>query len=285
MNRTLTENILFLIGKITVFPILLFIASSFIACSNKQSGAQSYLKEAEGAYLSGNYALAKLKIDSIRINHPQAFEAIKEGHELMQKIRMAENIRNIKFCDSMLEVNYTTLRDFKKHFKYERDPHYQEFGFYIPTIFPLNDAFSQSSLRAAVSEKGHMYIESILMGAAIKHNKIKVAASDGAFAETLKVTDDGLNYKINTFNNVYEIVRFQGVNDNGMAQFIFTYKDAPLTLTFMGTNNRKITLSGKSKQAVAITYEMSSLLKEIENLKYEKGRSEALIQYLESKID
>ena len=284
MNRTFTTYILDLIGKNSFFPILFFSAFFISSCSGKHGGAQTFLNEAELAYSSGNYSLAKLKVDSIRLEHPQAFEAIRAGQDLMQKIRMAENIRNIRFCDSMLEVNYTSLNSLKKKFKYERDPHYQEFGYYTPISFPLTDAFNQSSLRAAVSEKGQLYIESVWMGGSINHNKIKVATKDGAFVESLVVTDDGLNYKINTLDKRYEIVRFQGNDDNGVALFIFTYKDSPLTLTFMGGNNRSIPLSNKSKEAVAITYEMSALLLEIENLKYEKGRSEALIQYLESKM-
>ncbi len=272
-----------MIGKNSVFPILFFITAFFTSCDGKHSGAMNYLKEAENAYSKGNYSLAKLKIDSIKTEHPQAFEAIREGHDLMQKIRMAENVRNIKFCDSMLAVNYGKLNDLKKQFKYERDPHYQEFGYYTPVSFPLNEAFNQSSLRAAVSEKGQLYIESVWMGGSINHNKIKVSTKDGAFVESLTVTDDGLNYKINTLDKAYEIVRFQGNDDNGVALFIFTYKDVPLTLTFAGRNSRSITLSERSKQAIAVTYEMSSLLLDIENLKYEKGRSEALIQYLESK--
>lgn len=264
-------------------PALLVLFFMFSACSNKSKLAESYLSEAESALESGNYALAKLKIDSIKIISPDAFDAIRKGFDLMQEVRMAENIRNIAFCDSMLRVNYDELKNVLKGFNYERDPQYQEFGDYIPKVYPLKSALTQNSLRSAVSEKGQMYIESVFTGAVLKHNKIKVTAKDGSYAESLTVTSDGFNYQFKTLSTSYEIVRFQGNDENGVARFVFTFKDEPLTVTFIGQNSRTIPLSENSKKAIAQSYELSTLLLEIENLKYEKGRSEALINYLESK--
>ena len=283
MNRTNSLNINHKVGHIFLYPLMLFTILFSISCSSKSSKAEAYLSEAEHALATGNYALAKLKIDSIKIKFPEAFEVIRKGFSLMQDVRMAENKRNIFYCDSMLNVNYSILNNLKKQFTYERDPQYQEFGYYIPNIFPLNNALKNNGLRAAVGEKGYMYIESVLLRSGIKHNKIKVSTKDGAYAESLPVTSDGLNYNFETLEGSFEIVRFQGNDDNGVAMFIFTYKDEPLTLTFLGSGTNTIDLHGNAKKAIAQSFELSTLLLEIENLKYEKGRSEALINYLENK--
>ncbi len=285
MNNTNSLNIIYKVGHIFLYPIMLFAILFTVSCSGKNSKAEAYLSEAEHALASGNYALAKLKIDSIKLKFPESFEVIRKGFDLMQDVRMAENKRNIYYCDSMLNVNYSILNELKKQFTYERDPQYQEFGNYIPKVFPLKSALMNNGLRAAVGEKGNMYIESVLLGTAIKHNKIKVSTKDDAYAESLPVTSDGLNYQFKTLDGSYEIVRFQGNDDNGVAMFIFTYKDEPLTLTFIGSGTRTIDLYGNAKKAVAQSFELSTLLLEIENLKYEKGRSEALINYLEHKAE
>lgn len=269
--------------RLTYILVSVFVILLLFSCGDKQKNANRYLLSAEEAYNEGNYSLAKLKIDSIKVLFPEAFNEITKGFDLMQKIRLAENNRNIIFCDSMLEVNYKTLKTKLADFNYVRDEKYQEFGYYIPKSLPLESAFNQNSIRAAVGENAKMYIESVYTGQSIKHHKIKVSTKDGSYAESLSVTDDGLNYHFRTLDKSYEIVRYTGNDDNGVSNFIFTFRDEPITLTYIGNSQRSITLSANSKKAVAQSVELSTLLKDIENLKYERGRSEALIKYLESR--
>ncbi len=284
--KKIISNKLFL-REITTYrrllPIACMLALLLISCSGKGRNAKTYLAEAESALNEGNYSLAKLKIDSIKELYPTSFDEINKGFDLMQQVRMAENRRNIQFCDSMLTVNQQLLTETLKDFTYVRDPQYQEIGDYVPKIYPLNASFQQNGLRSAVSEKGQMYIESVLSGGSLRHNRIKVTTKDGSFAESLAVTTDGLNYRFSTLDATYEIVRFSGKDDNGVAKFIYTFKEEPVTLSFIGNKTSTVTLSQTAKRAVAQSFELSTLILEIEKLKYEKGRSEALIKYLESK--
>lgn len=285
MEVTISNKLYFrqLKGYYFILPIVCVFVFLLISCSGKTRNAKTYIAEAEVALNEGNYPLAKLKIDSIKVLFPKSFDEINKGFELMQQIRMAENRRNIIYCDSMLTVNYELLTNMLNGFTYVRDPQYQEFGDYVPKIYPLNTSFNQNGLRSAVSEKGQMYIESVLAGGSLRHNRIKVAIKDGSFAESLPVTTDGLNYRFSTLNTTYEIVRFSGNDDNGVAKFIYTFKESPITLSFIGNRTTTITLSETAKKAIARSFELSTLLLDIEKLKYEKGRSEALIKYLESK--
>ena len=65
--------------------ILFVFALLFLSCSGKNRGAKEYLSEARIAYEEGNYALAKLKIDSIKLVFPKAFDEINAGFSLMQE--------------------------------------------------------------------------------------------------------------------------------------------------------------------------------------------------------
>ncbi len=263
---------------------VLFLAASgvLVSCSGNR-GAKEYLSEARTEFENRNYAAAKLKIDSIRILFPSAFDEIDKGFELMQQVRIEENKRNVAFCDSMLEASYRELEETLKLFSFVRDPNYQEFGVYVPKSYPKNISLNQSGLRAEVSEKGGLYLESVFTGGNLKHNRIKVSTADDAYAETLPVTSDGLNYRFSTLSQRYEIVRFAGNDENGVSQFIYTFKDKPLTLTFIGNGERRIAVSDSSKKGIAQSYELSVLLLDIENLKFEKERSETLLRYLASK--
>lgn len=262
--------------------ILLFLfAMTFLsACGSKTKSAKDYLNIAEKAYQENNYEKAKSNIDSIKIIHPKSFKEIKQGFDLLQDVRKAENRRNIVFIDSMMESNIAKLNELKVNFDFVRDKNYQEFGNYIPKLTPISSTIENNNLRSGVSEKGVLFLESVLSGRKLNHNQIKVSTSDGSYAETLKVTSDGLNYSFTTLHKRYEIVRFFGSDENGVAEFIYTFQDSPITLTYIGNGNMNITLSNSSKKAISQSFEMSSVLYELEELRYEKGKTEALIRYL-----
>lgn len=255
----------------------------FASCSGDGKSAKRYLSQAEESYRNGNFDLAKLKIDSIKILFPKAFDEIKSGMTLMQDVRMAENKRNIAFCDSMLRVNYALLNEMLKDFNYVRDVRYQEFGEYQPKSYPFNASLNQNGLRSGVTENGRLFIESILAGTPIRHHKVHISTKEGGFAETLSVTSDGLNYSFRTSERNYEIVRFTGNDENGIGKFIYSFQNEPLTLQFIGNRNISMHLSGPSKKAISQSFELSSLLLDIEQLKFEKEKSEILIRYLESR--
>ncbi len=265
--------------------ILFFSALLILSCSGKNRGAQEYLSEAKNAYSEGNYALAKLKIDSIKDVFPKAFDEINAGFSLMQEVRLAENRRNIVYCDSMLRVSYDELNEMLKKFDYIRDDRYQEFGEYYSKAYPYRSSMDRNGLRAGVREKGTLFIESILASANVKHNKVKVTSQDGTFSETMIVTADGLNYRFNTSAQSYEIVRFIGSDENGLAQFIYTMQDQPLTVHFVGNRTVTANLTKAAKQAIGESFELSTLLLNIEQLKLEKEKSEVLIRYLESRMN
>lgn len=263
--------------------VLILLLLLLFSCSGKNRGAREYLSEAGEAYQKGNYSLAKLKIDSIKILFPKSFNEINAGFALMQEIRMAENRRNIVYCDSMLREKYIELNGMLSRFDYVRDERYQEFGEYYPKAYPHQSSLSQSGLRSGVREKGTLFIESILSGSAIRHNKIKVTTKNGNFVESLAVTSDGLNYRFNTQDKAYEVVRYSGNSENGVASFIYTFRDQPVSIQFIGNRTITVAMTDAAKKGVSDSFELSSLLLDIEQLKLEKEKSEALIRYLESR--
>ena len=262
---------------------LLFLSWVFFSCSGKNRDAKAYLAEAGQAYKESNYTLAKLKIDSIKILFPKSFDEITAGFALMQQIRMSENRRNIIYCDSMLREQYSQLSEMLSKFDYVRDDRYQEFGEYYPKIYPHRSSLDRNGLRSGVGEKGVLFIESILSGTAIQHHKIKVVSGEGSFAESLVVSSDGLNYRFRTLDKSYEIVRFTGNNENGVARFIYTFQNDPLRVEFIGKRTITVPLGDAAKQGIVHSFELSTLLLNIEQLKFEKEKSETLIRYLQSK--
>ncbi len=263
---------------VAIVSTLLLVSS----CSGNK-GAKEFLSEAGNAYREGNYSLSKRKIDSIKIIHPTAFDEINAGFELMQEVRMAENKRNIVYCDSMLREKYNQLNQILGRFDYIRDERYQEFGEYYPKAYPYQASLNRNGIRSGVCEKGVLFLESILSGSAIRHNKVSVSTPDGNFAETLAVTSDGLNYRFNTLDKSYEIVRYRGDSENGVARFVYSFRDQPISIQFIGKRNVTVPMTDAAKKGISDSFELSAFLLDIEQLKLEKEKSEALIRYLESR--
>lgn len=262
-----------------------FIIILFFSCKNNTKQAKTYLTEAEEALKTNNFELAKLKIDSIQEVFLKAFDEINTGIALMHKVRMAENKRNIFFCDSMMQVNGILLKEMMQKFNFVHDTEYQELSEYQPKIYPRQSQSSlkQNGLRASVTEKGTLLIESVLTGSAIRHHQIKTSTKSGNFAETLSVTSDGFNYRFSTGGSNYEIVRYQGNDENGIAQFIYTFQDEDITLTFIGKQTISMAIPRVQKEGIVQSFELSTILLNMEKLKFEKEKSETLIRYLESK--
>ena len=261
--------------------VLVAILIVIISCNSNKKKAIDYLNIAETALQKDNYEVAKSHIDSVKILFPKAFEEIRAGFNLMQEVRKSENKRNIVYIDSMIDVSILKMKEQQVNFNFVRDEDYQEIGNYIPKMSPSSKTLEQHTLRSGVNEKGVLYLESVLSGMNLNHNKIKVSTPDGAYAESLIVTADGLNYTFKTLNKTYEIVRFFGNDENGVAKFIYTFEESPITINFIGRRSYSKTLSKIEKKAISQSLELSKTILEIENLRFEKGKSEALLRYLE----
>ena len=180
---------------------LFILVFSMFSCSSGKKKPEDYLGIAEKALQASNFEVAKSHIDSVKILFPKSFDEIKRGFELMQEVRKAENKRNIAYLDSMIDVNTDRLKEQLPDFDFVKDKEYQESGNYIPKLTPASKTIEQHTLRSGVNEKGVLYLESVLSGMNLNHNKIKTLISDGSYAQSLPVTADGLNYKFTTLNN------------------------------------------------------------------------------------
>ena len=261
--------------------VLIAIILTAISCNSNKKKAKDYLDIAEQALQENNFEVAKSHIDSVKILFPKAFEEIRAGFDLMQDVRKAENKRNIAYIDSMIDVTIDRFKEQRLNFDFVRDQNYQEFGNYIPKLTPSSTSLEQNTLRSGVSEKGILYLESVLSGLNLNHSKIKASIPDGSYAESLTVTADGLNYKFSTLNKSYEIVRFLGDDENGVAEFIYTFEESAITINYIGRRNYSKALSKNEKKAIAQAFELSKTILEVDKLKFEKGKSEALLRYLE----
>lgn len=261
--------------------IFILFSLFLIACTTENNDAQQQLQSARTAYNQKEYALAKEKLDSLKIKYPKAFTQIREGLALLDSVRRGENEQIIKSCDSLITFYQPQVDLKKKQFSFLQNKQYQETGYYTPKESVTN-TITGTTLRSGVEENGQLYIESVFIGNQ-KHNKIKITAKDGSFAESIPVNDDGLNYRFTNMNKTYEVIRFSGNKENGIAKFIFTNINTPLTASIEGQGKYTYALSQTVKSAIAKSYELSVMMLQLDSLKMSKEKAEYHIYYLDNK--
>ncbi len=260
----------------------------FISCENKEQKAREVLSKAQEQYNRQEYFGAKQTLDSLKIKYPKEFPVLKEGQFLFKKVELAEQTRNLHYCDSMIQVKMPEVEPLKKDFIYERDTAYEETGKYIYKTQRIELNVQRCYIRSGVSESGEMFLSSVYYGSKpIKHEALRVSSKGDEYAQTNTIPPDGSNnYSFTDGGMTTETVTYTGGNDNGVILFIYNKAQAknPVTATYVGEKNISIAMSEADKTVVMKTYDLSAALLEIEKLKKDKKTAEIKIAYLQEKM-
>lgn len=262
--------------------IIIIAALSVIACSSDEKAAQQYLDNARELYAQGDYTRAKEEIDSLRAKYPKSFKQIDASFLLVDSIRRAENTETIERCDSLIATYTPMIDSVKKYFIYQRDEKYQETGTYIPKEGYTGLQLTGTLLRSGVEENGQLYIESVFVGSQT-HNKLKVSAKDGSYAESRQVDGDGFIFRFSNLGKQYEVIKYSGPNENGIAKFVTANQDKTLTATLSGQGNYSFILSKSSKTAISKAYDLSVMMTQLDSIKTEKEKAQFKIMSLDEK--
>ena len=242
------------------------------ACHNVEKKAEVQLAAARTAYERGDLNTAKMKIDSIKILYPDAFDARRAGIALMQDIEIEEQTNTVAYIDSVLAIMVVRLDSLRPHFVLEKDTAYQEVGRYLVPSQVIERNMHRSYLRFQTDETGKMSMTSIYCGPRnIHHTAVEVSAADGSFAQTPESKD---SYETTNQGEHIEKADYKLGEDGGVIGFARLNKGKAIRLKFIGENSFQTILSKDDTQAAADVYELSSLLTTINTLK--QNRAEAL---------
>jgi hypothetical protein len=256
------------------------------ACSSNTERASLLLEEARDLYETGRYNQAKLTIDSMRNTYPKEFDLIREGQQLMRRIDLEENRRNLAYADSLLDVRRHEADSIGKAFTFEKEEGYEELGKYVYKGMGVERNVQRCYIRTDVDEYGRMNIASVYYGKGnLEHTGIRVEVKDGSNAETVAVPyDGGRNYRFEDGGMKTEVVTYNRDKENGVINFINQYAGERIKVTYTGGKPYVIYLDDFSKKAIAETYELAQVLSDITRLGQEKKVAEGKIQFLEQKI-
>ena len=244
--------------------------------------AQVRLQKAEAALQQDNFSEAKLQIDSIKVLHPKAFEARKQGIKLMQQVDLKEQQKTLVYLDSMMQVKQLQLDSIKGNFVLEKDTAYQEIGnwFYPTQVVEKN--VGRSFLRAQVSELGEMALTSIYCaGGKLNHTSVKVSVGD-TFAETPLTKD---SYTTTDLGRTIEKADYKVGEDGGVAGFIVANADKNIQLTFIGDKTWRTAMQKNDRKAFVELTELARILSGMEEIRKQQKETNLKIQFVTRKIE
>lgn len=254
------------------------------ACGNDtEKRAGERLTTARTAFEHGDYNEAKSQIDSIKILHPKAFEARKEGIKLMQQVELKEQSESLVYLDSTLQAKQKQLEGIIGKYTLEKNEEYQKTGNYFWPTQTVEKNLHRSFLRFQVSEQGVMTMTSIYCGAGnIHHTAVKVSTPDGTFAETPASKD---SYETTDLGEKIEKADYRMGQDGNVMGFLYLNRGMNIRVEYVGDRKYATTMTSPDKEAFTNIYELSQLLSSIEQIKKEMAEANLKIQFVKKKME
>lgn len=256
------------------------------ACSKKNNPAAEQYQKAEELYRQGDYARAKVAIDSIAKIDPRAFDEIRAGMQLMRRVDLSINERNLAYVDSLLPIRQAFQKDLLSKFKLQKDEKYQEEGNYVFKKDRNAGSVNRSCLRIQVTEDGQMQLMSVYSGTTkLNHESVKVELPDGTFALTSVIPYDGANnYRFVNDGNTTEVVTYKGKQMRSVADLVYNSNGAKIKVSYEGKRPFSFIMDNNTREAISASYELALVMSEIKQLQREKAIATKTIEILKKQI-
>ena len=256
------------------------------ACSKKNNPAAEQYQKAEELYRQGDYARAKVAIDSIAKIDPRAFDEIRAGMQLMRRVDLSINERNLAYVDSLLPIRQAFQKDLLSKFKLQKDEKYQEEGNYVFKKDRNAGSVNRSCLRIQVTEDGQMQLMSVYSGATkLNHESVKVELPDGTFALTSVIPYDGANnYRFVNAGNTTEVVTYKGKQMRSVADLVYNSNGAKIKVSYEGKRPFSFIMDNNTREAISASYELALVMSEIKQLQREKAIATKTIEIVKKQI-
>ena len=255
---------------------------TLFSCSNVEKKAGEKLRAGREAFQRGDYSVAKIQIDSIKILYPKAFETRREGIGLMQQVELKEQEKTLVYLDSVLQDKQKEVDALKKNYTFEKDAEYQRTGNYLHPSQVIEKNLHRSYLRFQVDETGVMSMTSIYCGPHnIHHLAVKVTAPDGSFAETPASKD---SYETTDLGEKIEKADYKLGEDGNVIAFLNLNKDKNIRVNYLGERSYATVMTPNDRKAVAAVYELAQLLSSITEIKREMEEANLKIEFVKRKI-
>ncbi|MCD7971050.1 MAG: hypothetical protein LUG18_00025 [Candidatus Azobacteroides sp.] len=265
--------------------IFLFLLAGLLitGCNKDEEKAKARLDVAREYMQKQEYAAARAEIDSIRILYPKALSILKESQGLGWEIESKELERSISYLDSMMVVYQEKADSIRKDLLVEKNEEYQTEAIYMDKNQTLEKTMGTTCLRFYVNERGDMTAMAVASGAGKgSFTAVRAETPSGIYGETPEIYKEDSN---NFNGELSQTLTFSRGKDNGFIEFLYTYREEPLKISFLGSGKPYVyTFGNNERKALASVYELSFALTNINQLKKERKLTEAKLKFAKDAI-
>ena len=264
------------------FVILIFLSS----CNKREAqekDADKRLKHIEQLIVENAFNAAKIEIDSIHSLYPRLVSKRKIAAAFEDTITRRESSRTLAYCDSILPLKQHEADSIQKNFRFEKNLNYQDFGNFVYKTQLTESNSNRNYLKAYVDENADFYLISNYCGGKIDHTSIEVSANDiFAHTDTLSTSNSAF-HSFNDGGSHWESLTFKNQEDKRVGAFIAQNSGSRLKVTLYGKKTYVYYLSDSDKKAIAETYQLWIVKKDVAQLQKEIKKATVKIERINAR--
>lgn len=245
-------------------------------CTNREAeSARHRVNQARMLIDSGNWNQAKKELDSVHILFPKQVDIRREAKELSDSVLCLEAQRNIQYADSAKQVILHKLEAAKRDFRYEHIEKYESCGRFQHRYF-YHPGTAATGLTASVNDDAEVDIRSFLVGSEIHHNRITLRYNG------VELSASGTSYVVGNQDlsrkPLYiEVATIDGSDAVQLLHFVSSNNAGNIKVILEGRQNYSYTMSKQTSEALAQTYQLAVLMRDLRTAEEQLNRSKALL--------
>lgn len=266
-------------------PVLMFIVCliSFLGCNSaekkEKQEVEFRLTHIQQLIDEGSLNSAKMEIDSIHTLYPRRVEERRIAKALEDTIVRRETLRTLEYSEKLLPLRTHQADSLKKNFRFEKNDTYQTVGNYVYKTLQIEQNIDRIYLRAYVDENADFFLISNFTAAyPLEHTHLQVAAGDTYASTDTLLLDDAFNHSFKEGAAYWEIVTFKNEMAGNVPAFINLYAGQRLKVTLSGKRDYHYYLADQDKKALAETYNLWVVSRDVLNLQREIQKSKATLE-------
>lgn len=256
--------------KELLFPLILIIIL-MSSCkvnqeqtSNPEQEADNLLREVQTLIDNGSWRNALVLIDSIHETYPDLKNQRNRAKSLSDSITYLEAQRTATYLDTLLPPLLDQVdKLIEQKFMYEKNDKYENNGRFVHRLLSTDKNTSRNFIQAYVRDDRMTIVKSYYYG-----NKPVIQNSVTLLAESEQIVFSGSNHHFTTQGH-HEIMTLENEQALSFLNFISTHQESRIRVKGSGTDANSswiYYLNEKEKNALADTYQLGWLMKDIKQI-------------------
>jgi len=210
-------------------------------------------------------------------HRPSKVEIMRQEKQVRDSITYCQAKQNLYYSDSLLQVLLPQTEPLLQKFVYSKHDKAEDHGHYVHRLLQTTSNTQRNFLQAYVSDNRITSVQSYYYGAKPHHQKaVRLSAGEGY------VEKEGSNHAFQA-EGWHEILTIDGENAIQLLSYLFNHAGERIRVSSMGDLSVVYYLSQNELQALADTYQLAVLMRDIDALERAMHVSNLQIQKYEKK--